>query len=165
MQRKICPEYSLLQQRRHYLCTITHESAMCYLDICQLDSAFVMVVFVQTHNCTSNGEQNKRLEEDQNTQDCGCFCLRCCGKAIHCCLCKTYLMEMQSIIVHRDYPLRCELRTIPFRLSQFLNTADLLSYNRSASPPRAFPFLWSLCFSSISTVNGSHRRDSSSHCH
>lgn len=43
---RICPEYSPLQQRHLYLCTITHESAMGYLDMCQVGSAFVMVMFV-----------------------------------------------------------------------------------------------------------------------
>lgn len=56
-------------------------------------------------------------------------------------------MEIRSIIVYLYYAQWCKLRTIPIRLSQFPNAADLLSCNRSAfhSMP---PLLWSpQCFS------------------
>lgn len=118
---------------------------MRYLDMCQVGSAFVNVVFAQRLTLTSSAGGNKRLKrgwKHGTVVISSCFALvnrsNCTWQTRLTNVCvKHILMQILNVIIYLDYALWCKLRTIPFRLSQFPNAADLLSCNRSAFPLHA----------------------------
>lgn len=127
------------QQSHDYLRTITHKSAIRYLDTCQVGSAFGRLCLFKDSLSFSKRGENKRLRLE--ILDCRfffCCCCCQCKKEIKLLMSKVHLMQSQSVIVYLDEPPCCKLMTIPFRLSQFLEAADLLSCKRSAFPQITF---------------------------